>query len=36
MEAKEFCTCTDYKCPNNPINHNKGCTLCIIKCLRRD
>ena len=25
MTAKEFCTCTDHKCPLNPINHDRGC-----------
>ena len=29
-----FCTCRDTKCPLNPVNHNKGCTPCIGKCLR--
>lgn len=31
MTAKEFCTCTDHKCPLNPINHDRGCELCIKK-----
>lgn len=34
MNAKEFCTCTDHKCPFNPINHDRGCELCIAKCLK--
>ncbi|WP_429188502.1 DUF6485 family protein [Fusobacterium sp. PH5-44] len=34
MEAREFCTCTDHKCPFNPVNNNKGCDLCILKCLK--
>lgn len=29
----EFCTCKDEKCPLNPANHSKGCSLCIKKCL---
>lgn len=36
MEIKnkvEFCTCSDYDCPNNPRNHDKGCTPCIEKNL---
>lgn len=33
MTAKEFCTCTDHKCPLNPINHDRGCELCVKKCL---
>ena len=28
-----FCTCRDTACPNNPVNHDKGCTLCILKNL---
>ena len=31
MNAKEFCSCTDHKCPFNPVNHDKGCDLCISK-----
>ena len=30
----EFCTCKDKKCPLNPVNHDKGCSLCIAKCLK--
>ena len=29
-----FCTCKDKKCPLNPVNHDKGCTFCIAKCLK--
>ena len=29
-----FCTCKDKKCPLNPMNHDRGCTLCIAKCLK--
>ncbi len=29
------CTCKDTKCPNHPSNHDNGCTLCIIKNLKR-
>ena len=36
MQSKEFCTCTDYKCLCNPINHDKGCDLCILKCLKAE
>ena len=28
-----FCTCADHSCPLNPANHDKGCDLCIQKCL---
>lgn len=28
-----FCSCRDTKCPMNPANHDKGCTLCVAKCL---
>ena len=34
-DAKEFCTCTDYKCPCHPINHDQGCNLCILKNLKQ-
>lgn len=30
----KFCTCKDSKCPLNPVNHEKGCSLCVIKCLK--
>ncbi|WP_047383005.1 DUF6485 family protein [Cetobacterium sp. ZWU0022] len=36
MNAKDFCSCTDHKCPLHPVNHDKGCDLCIIKCLKKD
>lgn len=29
----EFCTCSDYECPHNPVNHDLGCTPCIEKNL---
>jgi hypothetical protein len=32
-DPKEFCTCTDRECPFNPVNHDQGCTLCILKNL---
>ncbi len=36
MERKvAFCTCTDTKCPNNPLNHDLGCTPCVEKNLRQ-
>jgi hypothetical protein len=28
-----FCACGDSACPLNPRNHDKGCDLCIRKCL---
>lgn len=31
---KHFCTCTDLDCKLNPINHEKGCDLCIKKNLK--
>ena len=37
MENKSsapFCTCDKFKCPLHPVNHDKGCTLCIAKNLR--
>ena len=33
--AKEYCTCTDIKCPCHPVNHDQGCSLCIQKNLRQ-
>ena len=33
-DPKEFCTCTDYKCPFNPVNHDQGCSPCILKNLK--
>lgn len=30
----EFCTCNDKKCSLNPVNHDKGCSLCVAKCLK--
>ena len=29
-----FCTCTDHSCPLHPVNHDKGCSLCIAKNLK--
>lgn len=31
--AADFCTCSDRSCPNHPVNHASGCTLCIQKNL---
>ena len=33
-EAREFCTCTDHRCPFHPVNHGQGCDPCIQKNLR--
>ena len=30
-----FCTCTNSACRCHPSNHDKGCTLCIEKELRK-
>ena len=30
----KFCTCKDAKCPFNPVNHEKGCSPCVAKCLK--
>ena len=30
-----FCTCTNTACRCHPSNHDKGCTLCIEKELRK-
>lgn len=32
--AVKHCTCKDLDCPFNPVNHDKGCTLCIAKNLK--
>lgn len=32
-QAKDFCTCTDYACPCHPVNHDQGCSLCVLKNL---
>ena len=29
MNNSHFCPCTDYECDFNPINHDKGCSLCV-------
>lgn len=34
MASASFCTCRDHACPLNPHNHDKGCTLCVEKCLQ--
>lgn len=31
----EFCTCKDRACPLHPSNHDKGCSLCIAKNIRK-
>ena len=33
-DPREFCTCTDTKCPFHPTNHDQGCSLCIQKNLK--
>ena len=33
--AKEYCTCTDTKCPCHPVHHDQGCNLCILKNLKQ-
>jgi len=27
--SSRFCTCKNYNCENNPINHDKGCNKCV-------
>lgn len=27
----DYCSCTDHACPFHPVNHDKGCTPCIMK-----
>lgn len=36
MEKLSFCSCPDHKCPLNPVNHDRGCNLCVQKCLNAD
>lgn len=31
-----FCTCTFTDCKLHPSNHNKGCSLCILKNLENE
>lgn len=31
-----FCTCTFTDCNLHPLNHNKGCSLCILKNLKNE
>ena len=33
-DAKEYCTCTDLDCPCHPVNHDRGCDLCILQNLQ--
>ena len=33
--ARDYCTCTDLNCPNHPVNHDQGCSLCIQKNLNQ-
>ncbi|MDR1915599.1 MAG: DUF6485 family protein [Synergistaceae bacterium] len=33
MPNVPFCTCVDHECSCNPVNHDKGCTPCMAKCL---
>lgn len=35
MSRLPFCTCKDTDCPLNPVNHDRGCDLCVAKCLRK-
>lgn len=30
-----ICNCNELNCPNNPCNHNQGCTPCIGKNLAK-
>ena len=29
MSSSPFCPCPDHECEFNPVNHDKGCNLCI-------
>ena len=37
MENKlsDFCTCNDRACPLHPANHDKGCSLCMAKNIKK-
>ena len=35
MSLSPFCTCTDIDCPMHPSNHEKGCSPCIAKNLKK-
>ena len=34
IKKVQFCTCNDYDCPFNPVNHDQGCKPCIAKNLK--
>ena len=36
MSSVPFCTCPDHACSCNPVNHDKGCVLCVAKCLKEN
>jgi len=29
MSSNPACPCKDYECKFNPVNHDKGCNLCV-------
>jgi len=33
-KSTDFCPCTDKECPFNPMNHDKGCNLCVKDSLK--
>jgi len=35
MSKLPFCTCDDYACKLNPVNHDQGCNLCIEDSLEK-
>ena len=35
VNLSEFCVCKDTACPLHPSNHDKGCSLCIAKNLKK-
>ena len=35
MSCLDFCTCTDFNCPDHPRHHNGECAPCIKKNLER-
>jgi len=35
VDPKHFCTCRDLDCKLHPVNHDRGCDLCVRKNLQR-
>ena len=35
VNMENYCTCKDISCKYHPLNHNQGCTPCIVKNLKQ-